>query len=303
MKDQDLTKRHRTSGATQVKKPIKKKSEAILRSLVSMGSKIAGGTVALAANSRFALPELGVILASVVAVQLERIGNEHIAKRLAPRQEARVGRAFVLAAARLKEREQAGETPRDDGFFDRGEMGRSSADEVWEAVLFAAMNSAQEKKIDFISMLMVNIAFDKTIEVGTAHMLVDLAQSLTFRSFVLLKVFGEIENAQFSARLGMGSTKQPEPSLDLQPIMIETFGLVTRGLLEKHERLDPENVLSAILGWGDVDPALMRLNATGKLLYRALELSTMAVTDSDYLLAFNSLERVSTTGQSSNGAI
>ena len=79
--------------------------------------------------------------------------------------------------------------PRNDGFFD-GE--RSDADEVIEGVLLTAMTTYQEKKIPYIANLLATIACGD-VDVETAHLLVQQADSVSWLELKVLTIFYRVE--------------------------------------------------------------------------------------------------------------
>ena len=110
-----------------------------LLTLVDRSAPIIGPTVASAASafitSLLPGPEGAALAGAVgtaVTTTFESIGNEISSRGLAPREQARVGSVFALAAREIVQRCETGEQFRDDGFFDRDDTGRSDAEEVWE---------------------------------------------------------------------------------------------------------------------------------------------------------------------------
>ena len=259
---------------------------------MAVGAKVVGGMTGALVSAAFS-PFAGAALSPFLSSGLERVGNELIERRLAPRQGARVGRAVMMAAARLKERQEAGETPRNDGFFDAdATTGRSESDEVLEAALSAAMNSAQEKKVDFIAVLLANVSFDETISPSSAHFLIETAGSLSYRSFVLLKIFGEMQSNGFPPR---PDKTVAGPTPDLHPVMVEAFTLSRLSLIEKIDKNGSDDLIT-LLGWDDVDPCLMRLSPIGQILHDNLSLSSLPDTDPVYLKTREEFKRVSNSG-------
>ena len=154
-------------------------------------------------------PLIGAALSPVVAHNLERAGGEVIARRLAPRQEMRVGRAIAVAAGLLQERAASGDVPRRDGFFESGpETDRSPAAEVTEAVLGAAMRAAEERKVDFVAALIASVSFDEKVDVATAHQMIAMADALTWRALCILRLTSDGSLRRLPAR---GREEAPGP--------------------------------------------------------------------------------------------
>lgn len=245
-----------------------------LERAVTVGSKVIGGIAGAGAALGTANPFVGAALSPFLAHGLERIGKEVIDRRLAPRQEARVSRAIASAAIRIIERQAQGEVPRDDGFFDTIENSdRSPSDEVSEAALLAAMNSAEERKIDFIAQLLANIAFDQTIDESTAHLLIKTAEKSSFRSLILLKLVAKTDALGLQRRPHGDAPLTPT---ELAPLAIELYGLLRDGLVEmKDAEVDVDRY--AVLGIDEIDPSRTYLSPFGKLLHDSLDLECLSL--------------------------
>jgi hypothetical protein len=264
--------------------------EAFHRRNVSVGSKMVGGVIGAIATLATQVPVAGPLISPIIAHGLERIGNEMIQRRLAPRQDVRVGEAINVAVMRSKEFIQQGREPRNDGFFDEDITGRSDFDEINEAAVQAAMNAAQEKKVKYIGHLMANIAFNTEISVEMAHQLIDIANSLGYRSFVLLKIIANDDVRKFQDR---PIENQADRVPVFSSVMAECYGLFTRGLMEQKET--PESADShAILGADNIIPSKMCLSPLGKILSDNLDVEKINDNDVVYVNTIKSLSDIST---------
>jgi hypothetical protein len=262
--------------------------EAFYRRNVGLGSKIAGGVVGAIATFTTGIPIVGPIVAPVIAQGLERVGNEMIQRRLAPRQDERVGKAILRAATRSSELLSEGKQPRTDGFFELDESGRSVSDEITEAALLAAMNSAQERKVDYIGTLLANIAFDQTIEASTGHQLIEIAESVNYRTFALLKIIERIDDHALPLRNVENGANY---SSGLSSLMAECYGMFSRGLmLLKNSENDLGSL--AFLGIEDLDPGKMRLSPLGQLLAANLEVHRISEYDPVFISTLEGLRLV-----------
>ena len=244
-----------------------------------------GGTALITVN-----PVLGAVVGASLAHTLETIGKDVIERNLSARQQLRVGRAIAIAYGKLKAFEQSGRLLRDDGFFSTSSGGRSCGDEVTEATLLAAMSSAEERKVDFIASLLANVATDASISSQTAHLLINQAERLSFRSFVLLNIASKIDQFEFGNRHEQAAPGSGLPD-DLQGLELEIYELIHSGLLVLSESSSPRSVI-AVLGPDDVNPGLMRLTGLGRLLHANLCLQEMEQGD-DYQQVVSDLGRLS----------
>ena len=118
-----------------------------LRMLINKGAELAGGAAGSAVGvviGPFVAGPAGTVIGgaggAAATMAVKAIGHEVSARVLSPREEARVGGVFTLAAAEIVERCRDGESVRDNGFFDAGGGGRSDAEEVWESTLLKSQS-------------------------------------------------------------------------------------------------------------------------------------------------------------------
>ena len=122
-----------------------------LRDLISKGAQLAGGAAGPAAGTVIgtfvagpAGAAFGGAVGAGVTMAVKAIGQDLSLRVLSPREQARVGGVFTLAAAEIVDRCQRGESVRDDGFFGTSGSGRSDAEEVWESTLLKSQKEAEE---------------------------------------------------------------------------------------------------------------------------------------------------------------
>ena len=166
-----------------------------IRRLISCGSGVVADVSANMAGSAIGFvvggPAGAVVGRAVSALAsncFRKIGEEITARKLSPREEARVGHVFVLAAAEIQKRLEAGERVRNDGFFDSAGAGRSDAEEVIESVLLKSQREPEERKLPYMALLLSSIAFDKRISAEMAHQITKAASDMTFRQLCILRM-------------------------------------------------------------------------------------------------------------------
>ncbi|WP_336490921.1 hypothetical protein [Methylobacterium nigriterrae] len=251
----------------------------------SIASKAAGGTVGVVASIGTGYPLVGALTAPFVAVNLEKIGKELISRRLGAREEQRLGLGVRLAYEKFKERVDRRDRVREDGYFDDDGSGRSAADEINEASLNAAMRAYEEKKIPYIANLMANICFDDSVDRPTANTLVDLANRLTYRSFVIMKICSHVDKLNLVKNLHgtEGSFSDPAKS-----VICEVSNLIQCGMLVMKDN-DDTNQAYGLMGLDSVNPSITRLDTMGRILYALAGLSEIAETDEVYVKTVEAL--------------
>jgi hypothetical protein len=155
------------------------------------GSALVGALtgVAVGASGQLQAEIAGAVTAVVVGESLRTIGDQLERSVLSPREQERVGAAMLFAARRIRERQDAGDEPRDDGFFDEDIRGRSASDEFLEGVLRRAADAYEERKVPFLGSLFANLVFAKDVPVPEAHYFLRVADRLTFRQLSFLGLF------------------------------------------------------------------------------------------------------------------
>lgn len=248
------------------------------------GTNVAGGLVGLGTVATTGNPAVGVFVGTFVSKSLEMVCSNLLSTHLAYRERVRIGAAAAVSLSRLQDRVAGGEALRADALVEPGSNGRSDVAEVTEAAMMAAMNSAEERKVEFLGALVTSIAFDATIGTGDAHLMIETARSLSYRSFVILQIASKTEYFKWPTR---GREGTPGPPGRLYPLMSETYELTRRGLVEMKESRDSEN-LDAIFGADDIDPSRLFLTPFGHALHKSLELNR--IPESDNLLKHTAAE-------------
>jgi hypothetical protein len=112
---------------------------------------------------------------------------------LAYRARDRAAAAAILIEGSQREREARGEPRREDGFFDaRGEL-RPEAEELLEGVLREAAQTYEERKVALLAALYSNVEYDTIVPGPDALLLLRRASQMTYRQFVALSVFEQLE--------------------------------------------------------------------------------------------------------------
>ena len=243
----------------------------VIKTLVGTG----GGATAAAVGLWLGGPETALIggaaggaASAVVGMTLQGLGYELSSRVLGPREEARIGTVFTLAAAEIHERCNNGEKVREDGFFTPNEDGRSDAEEVWENVLLKSQREAEEKKLPYMAHLMANTAFDDTISAEMAHQLIKLAEDLTYRQLCILQL--SVVKDRFNLRKGNYFDTDDFPT-ELRQILYEYHVLNSRALVSNGETI--------AIGIQEISPGNTMPQGLGVDLYNLMRLREIPLED------------------------
>lgn len=247
------------------------KKGTTVRSLISGSAEIAGAAIGGALGFLAAGPVGAAALSAggaAAAMALKHVGQEIADRFLGPREQVRVGGVLAISAAKIKERIDAGERVRDDGFFDPQPGGRSDAEEVVESILLKAQREAEEKKLPYMANLLANVAFDKAVSGQMAHQIVKTAEALTYRQLCLLYLFSGMVNVQLrdSDYRGVGSF-QPE----LMQVLYECLDLYHRGLVSVGGEV--------AFGPTDIKPSVARTQGMGSYIFNLMQLNTIPINE------------------------
>ena len=239
--------------------------KAGIRRLINSGLEIAGGAVGGALGFLAGGPADAALWGAggaAAALALKRIGQEASERLLGPREEVRIGGVLAIAVGEIRQRLEAGERVRADGFFEQKQKGRSDAEEVAESVLLKSQREPEEMKIPYMGHLLSNVAFDAAISVHMAHQITKAAEQLTYRQLCLLKLATVKDGFGLRAE---DYREQGQFQKGLYQILYECLDLYHRGFL---------NFGGAVaFGPTDVAPGKMTVQGLGVDVFNLMKLS------------------------------
>jgi hypothetical protein len=228
-----------------------------------LGSRFPGG-----------IPPIGGAIFGVGIVQtLRYLINEVKTRLYSPREMRRVITVLMLIVRAIEREKSRGYTLRDDDFFRRAIDERTTAEELGDAVIYAAQREHEERKLPFIANLFAFFAFNSRIDQAMANYMVKLAGALTWRQYCILSsrtIHPEkgLRSAPFNA------TQRENPSqvfatlaecFELYRIALINFKYQF-GLVTKIENMAIESI---------------RLDGVGQYLHLGMHLSEIPTADVD----------------------
>ncbi len=223
----------------------------------------------------------------VLATRFFRWVGAEIAERLlSPREQIRIGGALAVAVARVQEREDAGETPRTDGFFESREGVSSDALELLEGTLLNAARSYEERKVQYLGRLYASLAFDASVSPGYANYLIRLLERLTYRQLSALAFIANTERE--SERILLGTDQLGSGVVSASSIIAELGELGTIGLIGFQQSNGSVLTPASVWGEGRIDMhtiGQIGLTDTGRDLLRLSELRAIPDADQDEVVA------------------
>lgn len=233
-----------------------------IRRLINSGLEIAGGAVGGALGFLAGGPAGAAVLGAggtAAAMALKHIGQEAAKRFLSPREEVRIGGVLAIAGEQIRQRLEAGQSVRNDGFFEQKSKGRSDAEEVVENVLLKSQREPEEKKIPYMGYLLSNVAFDTEISAHMAHQIIKAAEQLTYRQLCLLKLAAVKDH--FNLRT-TDYRKQVHFQKELYQVLYECIDLYHRGFLNFGG--------GVAFGPSDIIPSKMMVQGIGADIYNLM---------------------------------
>jgi hypothetical protein len=237
----------------------------------SIIGKIAGGSVGTIANLATGSPFAGVLLTAFSSEQFDRLSKELINKHLAPKQERRLALAMWHATNYLDQQICAGAKLRTDDFVQGREGEPSAAEEIIEGALRASMNSFEQAKARHLGMLAANVCLERFshIDPATAVVALDIAERLSYRGFLLLKILKHIETLELSERPQSDGRKMTPR---VSALLVELYSLYQLSLAGM---AGEDNSWLAAFEAASMSPKNMRLGSLGIILHDLLGLDTI----------------------------
>lgn len=266
-------------------------SSSKIEQLINLGSDIAGATIGGALGFIAGDPVLAAGAAGLgvtISQGAKKLLGDITTRDLSKREQSRIGAAAAIALYQIRRRLEAGEHPRDDGFFDNSGL-RSEAEELFEGVLIKSKNEYQEKKVRILGNIFANVVFYSGLSAGEASYILNVTERLTYRQICFMALL--LQKPQIEAtnlikesdrNSGKISALKTISALKIISLLQEIFDLYTYGLVA---RKNPTNEFhSAMLGWFDVTPDYMILTDLGRQFSELMGLQTIPVDDLRYII-------------------
>lgn len=119
---------------------------------------------------------------------------------MSEREQIRLAKSAYYTSIKIKENVAAARSLRQDGFFDETEIGRSTADEIFEGVLLKCKNEHREKKLPFLCNIAANAPFVNTSS-DQLHYLIGVAETITYRQLCFVALVGRKDEFNFDTKL------------------------------------------------------------------------------------------------------
>lgn len=265
-----------------------------LKNFLKKGSEISAGAIG-GAIGLIGGP-LGAVAGGGLGVLTAQLMNEVIERSLSDREKLRIAATSTFLFDGIAKRLNNGERIRDDDFFDRKTYERSKAEELFEGTLLKCANQFQEKKIRFVSKIFEKTIFDKSFSAETAHQLLVIVESLTYRKLCIISFYGR-RHLEFTGEILMKDVYSWYPnikfSINEKLLIQDLFELINLDALDNGNMLMVTNK--------EVKPELLTLTEIGKSFYEIMDL--IEIERDDIIPIIEGLKYKPEWGLSTNGTI
>lgn len=250
------------------------------KKLISSGGDIAGSAIAGALGFIAAGPigaGIGAAAGTFIGKVVTTIGADIHDSYLSPKEEARIGAGVAIALSDIKERLDAGQLLRNDGFFECKHDKRSDAEDILEGTLLKCKATYEEKKVYYSSKFFSNLSFRDDVDVNRACYYLQIFEKLTYRQLCLINIFNRIEKSLRDRTL-TGERVTPEVWLILQEIQdLKDLNLIYQG--------DAQQKITTVWGLGELIPAWLYGTSLGHELQELFSLSDIPDADLDPVIS------------------
>jgi hypothetical protein len=264
--------------------------EKFLRSGSALASKIASGVAGTAIGTLILGPPgalIGAALAPVLEHHLTTLAGEFVTRQLGNRQQVRAGAGALLLTSAIHRHLEAGDSLRSDEFQNPDDTGRRPMDELAEQAVVAMVNSVEERRLPYLANFYASLYFDDSVARTSIATLVSIADSLNFRAMCILNILGRGEI--YTGKERTEGEAVPWPVTD-HVIAKEVFGLVGASVVVS--KSDDKDYHSAVLGYLEIEPGILRLGAIGRLMFEKMGLAEMPTDLPELLETKESLVRI-----------
>jgi hypothetical protein len=264
------------------------------KNFLKKGSEITGGAVG-GAIGLIGGPA-GAIAGGGLGVLTAQLMNEVIERSLSDRQKVRIAATSTFLFEGIAKRIERGESIRDDDFFEKKIYDRSNAEELFEGTLLKCSSQFQEKKIKYISKIFEKTVFDKSVSVESAHQLLVIVESLTYRKLCILSFYGR-RSIDFIGEVLMKDVYSRYPNIvfttNEKLLLQDLMELINLDLLDKQNWMLNSNK--------DITPNILTLTEIGQSLFDIMDL--IEIEPKDLMPIIEGLKYRNEWGKSTNGTV
>ncbi|MDU5111598.1 MAG: hypothetical protein E6248_14240 [Clostridium sp.] len=212
----------------------------------------------------------GELVSMNVNTLITEIANEFDTRKLSDLEVGRVADVMGYAIEDINLKLKEGKTIRNDNFFEFGIDDRSDGEEIFEGVIVAAQREFENKKLRYYGKLLSNISFREDISKDQAVQLIQIAQKLSYRQYILIMIiaqsqFMKINNVKSPYLEDSPLMKKKSTSYSNISVYQDIYELYRMGMLNGGGKI--------ILEMGYIIPSELEIQGVGVRLFELMELN------------------------------
>lgn len=205
---------------------------------------------------------------------ITEIANEFDTRKLSDLEVGRVAEVMGYAIDYINLKLKEGKIIRNDNFFEDDMKDRTDGEEIFEGVIVAAQREYENKKLKYYGKLLSNISFREDVSKDQAIQLIQIAQRLSYRQYILIMI---IAHSQF-----MKNSNEKLPYLDNNALMKKKSTSyndvsVYQDIYELYRMGILNGGGDVILEMGYIIPSKLGIQGVGVRLFELMELDKISV--------------------------
>ena len=205
---------------------------------------------------------------------ITEIANEFDTRKLSDLEVGRVAEVMGYAIDDINLKLKEGKIIRNDNFFEDDIKDRTDGEEIFEGVIVAAQREYENKKLKYYGKLLSNISFREDVSKDQAVQLIQIAQRLSYRQYILIMI---IAHSQF-----IKNSNEKLPYLDNNALMKKKSTSyndisVYQDIYELYRMGILNGGGDIILEMGYIIPSKLGIQGVGVRLFELMELDKVSV--------------------------
>lgn len=258
---------------SSLSKYLKDPAELSLIALVNLPAALTG-------NPYYAT--IGPVITTVI--------NKCFSRNLSQQEEFKLKFATAYLIEEIQSRTDSGKKIRTDGFFDRADVHRSSAEQVLEGTLLKCKNQFIDKKLMITSNIFISAIYNEGVSLDDVETVLAVTEKLTYRELCLLAIFSRKDELDLDdlreGDFSNGSWRTEGAGLESTPAVLQNIcNLINTGTLSM---LDENHAayIEDIITWNSVVPSRIVVTPIGEQYLELLNLSIIDKKDLDKFIKY-----------------
>lgn len=210
---------------------------------------------------------------------ITEIANEFDTRKLSDLEVGRVAEVMGYAIDDINFKLKEGKIIRNDNFFEDDIKDRTDGEEIFEGVIVAAQREYENKKLKYYGKLLSNISFREDVSKDQAVQLIQIAQRLSYRQYILIMIiahsqFMKNSNVKLPYLDNNALIKKKSTSYNDISVYQDIYELYRMGILNGGG--------DVILEMGYIIPSKLGIQGVGVRLFELMELDKVSVEVSEY---------------------